>query len=435
MAPTRKDVVQKTPPVSVGEPDKPTVVEETGEPYANSWIEIDQDAIRHNYEDLSAFFGPNTEIVCVVKGRAYGHGYFPTVPVLERAGARRFAVFSAHEATRFKLRARPDSSLQIMGGAHPDHIPWVVKEGCEPWVNVPGAWPDFEAEIARQRKTTRFHVEVETGMNRTGLPWDEALDVCARIHDDPHAVLEGVCTHLAGAEEKKNEGRVALQKQRYFRFLDEIEEMGIRPNTRHIASSSAAILDPECRLDLVRIGISLYGFWPTREVYLRHMAAMGGEPAWDPYRALSWKSSVRLVRDVMDGDFVGYGDSHQMEGPGRIAIVPVGYADGFSRGLSNLGYVLIRGRRASIVGPVNMNMLQVNVGHIPEVEPGDEVVLIGHQGDEEITVASFSEYNYMVNYEFMTRLSDEIPRHPVKHLDGPGKEPIAEGPKMPGPHP
>lgn len=397
---------------------------------ASNWIEIDRLALAYNRETLAQLIGKGCTIVSVVKGNAYGHGFDPMVGLLEGLGAEHFSVFSIAEAVAFKRVATDRAKLQIMGYVQPELADWVVDNECHPWIGQAEAWPRYREAAERLGKPVRVHLEVETGMNRTGIMPDEALQIAGEIRDHDLVHLEGVCTHLAGAEDHMNAPRLALQKRVYFDFIDRLREAGIPHGKRHIASSAAALLDPEARLDMVRVGIAQYGFWPTREV-LHRFPIETGQKALRLERVLTWSSRVMQVHDVQDGDYVGYGRSYQAEGPQRIAIIPVGYADGFSRGLSNLGHVLIRGRRASIIGAVNMNMIQVHVTHIPEVEPGDEVVLIGRQGDQEISVGSFADYNLVVNYELMSRLPVDIPRYVVDG-DGPGsrrdREPRAQGP-------
>lgn len=385
---------------------------------ASNWIEIDRHALAENRRTLHELIGPECTIVSVVKGNAYGHGFDPVINLIEELGAEDFAVFSIAEAVAFKRVAEKRSRLQIMGYVQPELADWVIENDCRPWIGQPEAWPRYRDAAERLGTPLNVHLEVETGMNRTGVLPEEALQIATEIHDHDLVHLEGVCTHLAGAEDHQNAPRISLQKRAYFTFLDRLKEHGIDYGKRHIASSAAALLDPEARLDMVRVGIAQYGFWPTREVLHRFPTETGQRPL-RLQRVLSWSSRVMQVHDVQDGDYVGYGRSYQAEGPQRIAIIPVGYSDGFSRGLSNLGHVLIRGRRASIIGAVNMNMIQVHVTHIPEVEPGDEVVLIGRQGDQEISVGSFADYNLVVNYELMSRLPIDIPRYVVDG-DGPG---------------
>lgn len=387
-------------------------------PSSGTWIEIDRSCLEANIEALQQMLG-DSRLCMVVKGNAYGHGYDPIVPLAEAAGVRDFAVFSAREAAGFLAASDGDSRLQVMGHAEPDNAEWMVENRLQPWINDVAEWPLLKAaadELASREEPLRVHLEVETGMNRTGLDPDNAFAIAQEIAEHDRVVLEGVCTHLAGRESPENHDRVAAQKRVYHDLLERLAATGIDVATRHIASSSAAILDEDCRLDLCRIGIAAYGLWPTRWVY--ESAQRKGRDLV-LRNVLSWKSRVMDVKDVKAGEFVGYGRSYEAEGDTRVAVVAVGYGDGFQRDLSNRGHVLIRGHRASIVGNVNMNMVQCHVTHIAEVCRGDEVVLIGRQGDREISVSSFSDFNNVVNYETMARLSWEIPRLVVSSKDLP----------------
>jgi alanine racemase len=167
---------------------------------------------------------------------------------------------------------------------------------------------------------------------------------------------------------------------------------------------------PATHFDLVRIGILQYGFFPSREVQVEYMTKQEDSHTYPLRRLISWKSTVMDVKSVQTGEFIGYGTSYFANAPMRVASIPVGYSHGFSRVLSNQGRVLIGGTQAKVVGMVNMNLIQADVTEIPEVHPGDEVVLIGRQGDQEISVSSFAEYSDQVNYELLTRLPRNIPR-------------------------
>ena len=378
----------------------------TEPPSSGTWIEIDSACLEANVDALRKHIAP-AEFCMVVKGNAYGHGYDPIVPIAEAIGVRRFAVFSAREAASFLRTSDGKSRLMVMGHADHANLPWMVQHDLEPWINDVHDWPALRAAAEEQGRPVRVHLELETGMNRTGLLVEDAVTIAKEIHAHPLVTLEGVCSHLAGRESGENDDRIIRQRRRFDQFLQMLGSIGIRPNVRHLSSSAAALLDPECRLDLCRMGIAPYGLWPSREVY-RTIKARS-----DPimlHNVLQWKSRVIAVKEVGDGEFVGYGNAHEVEGDTRIAVVGVGYSNGFARGLSNRGHVLIGGRRASILGLVGMNMIQVHIGHIPDVQVGDEVVLIGRQGASEISVASFADFNSIVNYELMTRLSQDVPR-------------------------
>ncbi|MGB1696779.1 MAG: alanine racemase [Thermoplasmatota archaeon] len=367
-----------------------------------SWIELDASALRHNLSVLREEMAP-AALCMVVKANAYGHGYSPMVEMAEAAGQRLFAVFSAREAAGFYRASDGQSRLMVMGYTHDADVPWLLGRNAEFWVNDPEDVAKFAAHAEATNAVGRVHLEVETGMNRTGVPLQDAFELAERIHAHPNLELQGVCTHLAGAEDRANLPRLSKQRERFEAFVGQLRDAGLEVEA-HLSSSASAILDEASRYDLVRTGIACYGHWPSTQVREQR------EKKFTLKRVMSWKSVVMSVHDVRDGDMVGYGGSFEAEGDTKVAVVPVGYVDGLARDLSNRGHVLIDGRRASIVGPVNMNMMQVHVSHIPDISPGDEVVLIGNSGNREIGVSSFADFSGSMTYEMMARLSVEIPR-------------------------
>ncbi|MDA3822916.1 MAG: alanine racemase, partial [Bacteroidales bacterium] len=223
--------------------------------------------------------------------------------------------------------------------------------------------------------------------------------------------LEGVCTHYAGAESISNHGRITNQFNVFNKAKSQLDKMEIRPKYYHSACSAAALTYKHTIMDMVRFGIAQYGFWPSQETRMYNMLSDDDGFNKDPLsQILSWKSRIMNIKDVPKGAFVGYGTTALMTNKTKVAAVPVGYAYGFARNLSNIGYVLVRGRKASVIGMVNMNMILVNVNSIPVVQKGDEVVLIGKQGRKKITVSSFCDILHNVNYELLTRLPETIPR-------------------------
>lgn len=374
-------------------------------PASGSWVEIDRSCLEANIEAIRKQIAPS-ELCMVVKGNAYGHGYDPIVPLAEAAGVRRFAVFSAREAYGFLQATDGGSRLMIMGHSAHENMPWIVENELEPWLNDVADWPVMKAAAEAADKRVRVHLELETGMHRTGLYPPDALRIAKEIQAHPLFELEGVCMHFAGREVLDDAPRMDRQQRVFDDFMEDLAAAGIRPNVRHIASTASALMDKERRLDLCRMGICFYGLWPSEEVY-QVLEERGELPTLR--NVLQWKARVVAIKHVEDGEYVGYGTSYEAEGPERIAVVGVGYADGFTRLLSNVGHVLINGRRARIVGTVGMNMIQVHVGHV-DVKVGDEVVLIGRQGEREISVSSFARFSALVNYELMARLSQEVPR-------------------------
>lgn len=377
--------------------------------HLRTWIEIDKKAYIHNIKFLQNTFA-DTEIACVVKGNAYGHGIEQIVPIAQSTGVRYFTVFSVDEASRVFSVMSKDVQLIIMGYIPNSAYEWVIKNGIGFFIFEPD---DLATAIKAARlvqKPAKIHLELETGMNRTGLD-DENLIKSMQLIDanKKHVILSGVCTHFAGAESIANHVRIKRQMINFNRQLTQLQKKGFTPEKIHMACSAAAISYPRTRKDLIRLGILQYGFWPSFETRIAYMQKY--KLTIDPLRrVLSWKSKVMHIKTVEPGEFVSYGTAFFASVKKKIAIVPVGYADGYNRSLSNNGRVLIHGKIAQVIGVVNMNMLIADVTSIKNVKPGDEVVLIGKQKNNTINVSSFSEFTQQVNYELLTRLPDSIPR-------------------------
>ncbi|HDP55200.1 MAG TPA: alanine racemase [Bacteroidetes bacterium] len=378
-----------------------------------SYIEISKSAYSHNIKYLRKIVGKDVRISSVVKGNAYGHGVEMIVPLAEKVKVNHFSVFSAIEALDVFKVASPKSDIMIMGYLSNDQLEWAIENEIEFYVF------DIERlELAlslakRIRKPARIHLEAETGFHRTGIEYDLLPQVVGLLNDNlSHFKFEGLCTHYAGAESITNFYRVMKQIQEYRRFVRYFNRHGLKPNYRHTAGSAATLTYSQSIMDMVRVGIAQYGFWPSQETYIYQFKRNQAKNS-DLKRVITWKSRVMTIKEVDSGDFVGYGTSYMANKKVQIAIVPVGYANGFSRSLSNTGRVLIRGRRVPVVGTVTMNTMSVNVTDIPNVQPGDEVVLVGKQKRLSISVASFSEMSNQLNYQTLARLPVNIPRYLV----------------------
>jgi len=380
-----------------------------------SRIELSRSALKRNIRFLRRRLDRRVKLTSVVKGNAYGHGLEVFVRLAEDSGVRSFAVFSADEALVVRRSMTQENDIVIMGAIDRPQLEWAVETGVSFYVFDLGR---LEAAVEAARSVgvpARIHLELETGLNRLGFERRE-LEAAARMISDSSENLsvEGVCTHYAGAESVSNYLRIRQQIDAFRESARWLEEVGITAKHRHTACSAAALVYPDTIMDMVRIGIAQYGYWPSKEIQMR--VALEHEEVsrkrwYDPLRrVISWKSEVMAVKEVPAGEFVGYGTTYLTNAPKKIAIVPVGYASGFARRLSNFGRVLIRGRRFAVIGVVNMNMMTVDVTNHKAVSPGDEVVLIGRQNKNQITVASFSEMAQYLNYEMLVRLPSEIPR-------------------------
>ena len=374
-----------------------------------STITISRGALRNNIGFLKERLGP-ARLCGVVKGNAYGHGLEQFVQLAMDEGVDYFGVYSADEAWTLTTRIPERPDLLIMGMVEGEGLAWAVEQEVEFCVHDADRLMQAVVQAKRQEKKARIHIEVETGMHRTGFSKEELEAAIPLLTGNKeHLELIGLFTHFAGAESRSNHKRVIGQTARFERARKLIEAAELRVRYAHQACSAAVMNYPETIGPMARVGIMQYGFWSNAETWLRY--SLTNKTGVDPLRrVIGWRSRVMAITEVEAGGLVGYGNGAMAPEKMRIAVVPVGYAHGFDRGLSNMGRVLIRGRQARVTGIVNMNAISVDVSAIPGVVKGDEVVLIGAQGDQSISVASFGEMSEQLNYELLTRLPHNIPR-------------------------
>ena len=385
-------------------------------PRPESRIELSLSALRRNLRFVRDLAGRPVEEYAVIKGNAYGHGIESFVPMLEQCGVTRLATSSAHEAYRARQAYPGAVEIMVMYSITDDELAWAIEHGISFWVYTQPKLAHALRLAERIGRPARIHLELETGLHRHGLQGvelDGAVDLLLQSPDTFE--LEGLCTHFAGAESVANDVRVHAQRERLQQLVLALGQRGIRPQRVHAACSAAMLRFPETIADAIRPGIALYGFWPSRETemswLLQHSDPEQAKPPANPLRrVMRWSSDLLAVNDVPAGSFVGYGTSYQAQRDSRIATVPVGYAHGYPRALSNRGHMLVRGRRAPVVGLVNMNLCMLDVTDIPGAQTGDEAVIIGRQGRRAISVASFAEMTQDLNYEVLLRLAADIPR-------------------------
>lgn len=376
-----------------------------------SYIELSKSALNNNIRFMKEKAGPGVKYSMVIKANAYGHGIEDLLPMIEECGVDHFSVFSVEEARRALEVKREACHIMIMGFVDDDYLEWAIENDISFYVFTPERLEKVAEVSKKTSKPARIHVELETGMHRTGFCSDQlswVMDVLKSNREN--IVIEGLCSHLAGAESLSNFPRIRKQIATFNKLCSHFTTSGLKPRYRHLACSAGVLNFPESAMDLVRVGISNYGFWPDNETKMLHLE--NGKAFNDPLkRVLSWKTKVMSVNRVKENEYVSYGSSYITNRDSKIATVPVGYGYGFSRTLSNLGHVLINGKRVPVIGSVNMNMMVVDVTDLPDVKVNDEVVLVGKQGDREISVSSFSDMNNSMNYELLTRLPSRIPRH------------------------
>lgn len=364
--------------------------------FDNTYVRIDLDAIRENIETVRRKTG--TAVMAVVKADAYGHGAVPVAQHL-RDICSFFGVSSAAEALELR-QAGLDNPILILGHTPVDAFPLVVEQEIRPAIF---RWEDALAlseEAQRQGKTAKFHFAVDTGMSRIGFQAEEeAAELCCRIAGLPGLCPEGLFSHFATAD-CADLSKSREQARKFDWFCDLLKQRGLEIPIRHL-NNSAGLMNFTDQYDMVRCGIVTYGLYPSPEV----------DPKLLPLKpALSWHSHVSHVKTLPAGREVSYGGLYVTREDTRVATIPVGYADGYWRSLSGRFYVLIHGRRAPILGRVCMDQMMVDVTHIPQIQPGDPVTLVGHDGDEVITVEQIAGEAGSFNYEFICGISRRVPR-------------------------
>lgn len=372
------------------------------EPYARGYALVDLDAIVSNMKNMKAHVRKDTRMLAVIKTDGYGHGSVPIAKALEPLDFMYgFAVATAEEA--FELR---DNDIKlpilILGYTFPYSFERMVAEDIRPTVYREDAALLLAKEAKRQNKKVKVHVKVDTGMGRIGImPDEEGFAFVKELTDMEGIEVEGVFTHFARADEKdKTSAREQLTL--FKSFTDRIEkELGLSGLIKDCSNSAGILELPEANMDVVRAGIILYGLAPSAEV---DMNILPLKPA------LSLYSTVIHVKWLPEGYPISYGGTYVTGKKMRIATIPLGYGDGYPRSLSNKGYVLIRGRRAPILGRVCMDQFMVDVTDIDGVCDGDKVTLIGRDGREELSANELGDISGRFNYELMCDLGKRIPR-------------------------
>ena len=378
--------------------------------HTNSVIELNSHAYQNNLLFLKKMYGKNVILSSVVKGNAYGHGIEEFVTMAHKSGISHFSVFDVAEAQLVQKKLSKNITILIMGFVSDDMMEWVIQNDIEFFV-FDKKRLDSAIKISKKlNKKAIVHIEVETGMNRTGFVQNELNSLISLLKkEENHIEFKGLCTHFAGAESMSNYFRVKQQIERFEKIYAYFCVKNLIPKIKHSACSAASIMFPETRMDMVRIGIMQYGLWPSPEVFASYISSK--KKKIDPLkRVISWKSQVMSIKKIDACEFVGYGTSFMAKEKMKIATIPIGYAHGYSRSLSNKGRIIINQHRCMVVGTVNMNMMLVDVSDIPSIQIGDEVILIGSQDKIDVSVASFSENSNQLNYELLTRISKSIPR-------------------------
>lgn len=370
--------------------------------YSRVHADIDLDAFVSNMEEIFRAVRKETKVVAVIKTDGYGHGAAELAEILEKMDrVLGYAVATAEEA--FSLRRHGcRKPILILGYTFPDQYEELVKEDVRPSVFDYHTAELLSKAAAKENRTAKIHIKLDTGMSRIGYQiTEESADEIVRISQLPNLSIEGIFTHFAKADET-DKTFTEEQVKAYESMQRMLKERGLVIPLHHV-SNSAGIMDlPQYNMDLVRAGIIIYGLQPSDEV---NQDSLHLKPL------LTLKSRVVLVKELEAGRRISYGGTYQLDHREKIATIPVGYGDGYPRALSNKGYVLIHGKKARIRGRICMDQFMVDVTDIPDVHQGDEVTLIGKDGDETITMEELGDLSGRFNYELACDLGKRIPRN------------------------
>ena len=364
--------------------------------FDNTYVKINLDTIESNIDAIRERVG--TDVMAVIKADAYGHGAIQVARLLQDKCSF-FGVSSVLEAMELR-RAGLYNPILILGHTPVSAFLTLVEAEIRPTIYSLSDAQALSAAALRAGKDAAFHLAVDTGMSRIGFQaTQEDADICAQIAKLPGLVAEGLFSHFATAD-CKDLSRAKQQAALFDRFYEMLQTRGVNIPIRHM-NNSAGLMNFDNHYELVRAGIVLYGMYPSDEV----------DPTLLPVRpALEWRSRVTHVKTLPAGRAISYGGTYVTSAPTRVATVPVGYADGYRRSLSGNFYVLIKGKKAPILGRVCMDQMMVDVTGIEGVETGDTVVLVGRSGDEEITVEAVAAAADSFNYEFICGISRRVPR-------------------------
>jgi alanine racemase len=364
---------------------------------------VDLDAIRSNFRAISSFLpsAPDRaapKVIAVVKANAYGHGSAEVGPALEQAGAAMLACADIEEGIVLR-RAGVRIPIIVFGALGVSDLDGVFQYYLTPTISTPSAGRALQAAAAKHGSMLRCHLKIDTGMNRLGFRHDNLERTMPPVLASPHLEFESVYTHFATADVLDTPSFMDQQRQRFDRAVATLASLGLPSVPRHAANSAAMLRDARTWYDFVRPGLLLYGIVPPP----LSATTMGLRPA------LSLTSRIVAVKGLRPGEGTGYGLRWTADAPRSIAIVPAGYADGLDTRLANRGSVLIRGRRMPIAGSVCMDMIMVDVTGL-DASPGDEVIMIGRQGNEEITAREIAATIGAIPWEVVCRLGARIER-------------------------
>lgn len=371
-----------------------------------TWVEIKEQALASNIQTLRSLTGNGAVFCAIVKANAYGHGLKDVARIARRNGVDAFGVDSIDDALVLR-DLFPTSLIIILGYTMSERFHEAIREQIDLTLYDLEGLREAEAVASKSAQPARVHLKIETGTSRQGVSSDDLPDLLNFFRESEHIQLIGVSTHFANIEDTANPEYATLQYQRFSEACELIQTFGLHPEYIHSACSAAVLLYPQTYGTLVRSGIAMYGIWPSVSVEEAiHKQAV----SCDLQPVLSWKTRIAQVKSIAGGTPIGYGLTEIVQKRSRIAVLPVGYWDGYDRRLSSRGEVLVAGYRCKVMGRICMNMMMIDVSNVPKVEKNQEVILIGKDARNMITADSLAQKMSTIPYEVLTRINAAIPR-------------------------
>jgi len=371
------------------------------------WIELDRSAFNHNLRQFRLLIGKQRKLLAMVKANAYGHGILEMARLAVTGEADWLGVHSLEEGIALR-KADLHAPVLVVGYVPLVGLEEAVRQDLCLVVYNRESVMRLENICKKLGKQALLHLKVETGTYRQGMELETLLPLAKAIHTSPCLVLEGISSHFANIEDTTDHAYAGFQLKNFQESLKVLADQDIPVSLRHMSCSAAAMLFPKTHFDMVRVGIGLYGLWPSKETYVSCLIKKKKPVRLRP--VLNWKARIAQLKSVPSGSFIGYGCTYKTTRRTRLAVVPVGYYDGYPRDLSNVAHVLVKGKRAPLRGRVAMDFFTIDVTDIPGVKLEEEVVLLGKMGQDELTAETLAGWAGTINYEIVARINPEIPR-------------------------
>jgi len=373
----------------------------------SQWVEINSTSLINNIHQFRRLIGNEKKLLAMVKANAYGHGIFEVSSIVLKNGADWLGVNSVEEGIFLREKGF-DCPILVVGYVPLKSLTEAVTHDLRLTVYNEETINRLGKICREQRKKALLHIKVETGTYRQGIIEDNLVRFIQGIKFFPELVIEGISSHFANIEDTTNHSYAKFQLKNWKRILHNLEEINIKVPMKHMSCTASALLFAQTYFDMVRIGIGMYGLWPSKETYVSCLLKKHRSVSLKP--VLSWKTRIAQIKKVSPSSFIGYGCTYKTTRETLLAVIPVGYYDGYSRSLSNSSYVLINGKRAPLRGRVAMDFIVVDVSDIPGISLEDEVVLIGEDGGESVSADDLASWVGSINYEIVSRINPNIPR-------------------------